>query len=313
MGNGLLLTDISSHLQVEFPQICTDAVGRKDHMLGLFNQPKVAGGAGPEFRVNYSGNSSAGSYADGDPEPVAGKQSYVKGSLNWKYSWVVLRVSRRAIDSAGANYSLIGDLIQSEQTRGVADLKNDLNTQAMGDATDANDIDGIATMVKATGYYAGLNRSSYTWWQSYIDSSTTTLSTTALRTAMRTLRDTPRLAKTSLGICGPTVWAIASALIQGTAPTYYTMSSEAGQGGLKGELGLKYIFIEGVPLVEIPGYTAQRIDLLDTSVIDWKIIRDFTVDEPVLSGDDWTWKVTFGSNLECRHSGKQGALTTISA
>jgi len=312
---GLLAADISAHLNSVYPQVLIDAIGRKSALLGLFPRTFQVGGSAIEWRVNYAGNTSAGSYGDGDSPTVAGKQAYLKASLAWRYNRVQIRVSRQAMEQAAGNVSLIGDIYQNEIDLGTADLIDTMETQVMSDGTGngSKDITGIQIAVSASGTYAGILRSTYTWWQSAITNISPPLTEAMIKALGRTLRNTPRKANSTLFLCGPAVWGLIGDLLESDRFYSFAQSTPSYLTGLMYEGGYRALGFEGRPIVEIPGYTANRLDYLDLNQAGIKFIRNFTVDDAVLDGDDWVFQVTVGCNLFFKESHRQGALTNVSS
>lgn len=313
---GVLTTTISNHLRTQFPQVAVDAVERKSALLGLIRQRMVVGGPGPEWRVNSAGNTSAGSYGEGDAEPVAGLQTWQKASLGWKRSWVILRISRAALEEA-QNFYIIGDLYQDELDRGTRDLINNLEDQIMSDGTGngSKDVTGLQAAIGDTGTYAGLNRATETYWQSYVTTGVGALALADMKTTSLNLRDPVRRSRWNAILCNATVFNIYGDLAEGggTSLVRHQISQADELRGLRYEAGYVTLGFEGRPVVEIPGYTSQRMDFvqLDDFEIQW--IRRFMVDPPKIDGDDWTFKVTVGLQLQCRHPGRQGSLQGITS
>ncbi len=310
---GVLTTDISDHLTTQFPQVVVDAVERKSELLALFSHKTVTGGNGPEWRVNYAGNSSAGSFGEGDSEPVAGKQSYLKAKMSWRGIWAVLRLSRSSLEEAQNAY-LVGDLYQEELNRTTLDLTEEAEDQVRSDGTGngGKDIDGIQAAISSSGTYASIAKATYTWWQAYISSGVGTLAMSDLKTASLNLRSATRKSRWDLILAGPTVWNIYGDLIEAEGgKKVHSVSQAAELQGLKYEGGYTSLGFEGKPVLDITGYTAQRMDFVQRSDFEIHWIRQFLVDAPKIEGDDITFKITARLNLRCLHCGRQGALTGI--
>ncbi len=314
---GLVSSDITNFLNEEMPQIMADAVGRKSMLFGMFPHKFVTGGPGPRWNVTYAGNSSVQSFGDGDAPLAAGKQSRLPASLDWKRIRGTIQIERSAIEMANGDFSQIGDLFQSELDGLYQDFADELDDQLMSDGTgnSSKDITGIQAVNADSGSYAGIDPSTYTWWKAYVDAAVGTLAEVDLKTAMRDLTNTPRKANPSFMLMGPAVWDICAALFE-TTRNQTILQTDFGKGGLKLQAGATALEYQGIPLIRVPGYTAQRIDILDmVSDGGWRIdiIRNFLVDELPLNGDAQVWQVSFGAQLRCHNRRKQGTLTGITA
>lgn len=307
----VLASTVQSHLQAKAPQMIIDAVGRKNAMMGFFKKRTVAGGDGPEWRVNVTGTGNAASYGDGDAEPASVAQTWVKAKLNWKRSWVPLRIERSAIEES-QNVYLIGDLYQSELEANTSDLGNALDEQLMGSAaSNSKDIDGIQDAIKSSGTYAGINRSTYSNWASDATDFGAALTVAELQTTASNLRNSPRLSNWTHVLCGPAMFnTIGDLFADTTNGTNIQTVPLSGAAGLTFEGGYSAIKFQGRPVVEIPGYAADRLDFIKYDDFEIQFIREFQIDPFKIEGDSLKTKVTVGLNLVCRHPGRQGYLYT---
>ena len=311
---GVTTTTLSGHLQALAPQVIVDTVERKSPLMQLFGPYDFSmGGDGPEWRVNYAGNSSAGSYVEGASEPAAGYQAYMKAKQDWAYTWVIYRISRRSLDQTRGDESLIGNLLAQEVNKGALDGVRDLEKQILGTAAGTDDMDSTAAAIQTSGTYASIDASTYTWWQAGATTTVGALAEADLQAAGADLRSVAHDAMPDLALCGSTVFNIVGNLIDSNQQVVVVAGADSGGKGWTLEGGFRHLRYEGIVYLEIPGYTAQRIDIIQSDL--WKLygIRDWMTDPLAIDGDDLKSKTTVGGQLSCLDPGKTHTLTGITS
>ncbi|MBE9552413.1 MAG: hypothetical protein IMF05_03005, partial [Proteobacteria bacterium] len=210
------------------------------------------------------------------------------------------------------NYE-IGTLIGDEMDKAVLDLAEDLEDQWMTDGTGngSKDQTGIIIANDATGTYAGLARATYTFWASVEQAAIGTMALSDVQTVFQTLRNSTRRSKPDLVLCGPPVFDIMANLLDDRV-TYMEPGSSL-PNGLVLKHGVAAIHWRGAVWTEIPGYTTQRFDAVQSSDWHFDIVRNFAWDPVEIDGDDITTKMTVGMNLVCDHPGRQGHGIGITA
>ena len=121
--------------------------------------------------ILYAKNNTSGSY-DGydslDTTPQAGIDS---AEFNWKqYSASITISGKEERQNSGDKYKII-DLLDAKTKQAMYSLKESIGMGIFSDGTGngSKDLTGLVAMVAATGTYGGINSSTYTWWQSYVD------------------------------------------------------------------------------------------------------------------------------------------------
>lgn len=143
---------------------------RHSWLYNLFGSKPHIGAKGIEWKVHYAGNSSPTSYDLDDNPPAAGSQAYKEAKLPHKRNWATIQIDGLLEASARGREAAFMAIEASEISGVLLDLIQKMNTQFWGDGTgnSSKDITGIKAAVNATGTYAGLDRATYTWWQSYM-------------------------------------------------------------------------------------------------------------------------------------------------
>lgn len=144
------------------------------HFLSTFTAmgcPEVMAMGDTAFRwkvLRGTGNSSVGTFAEGDAVPAAGSQSWIEASLSYALGsfWVRAQVSGFAADAMGSAY--LGQEWTSaasgygEIKAAVDDLTDQINNTFMGAGSGTA---GLQNAIDDGGTYSALARGTYTDWQ----------------------------------------------------------------------------------------------------------------------------------------------------
>src|SRR5690606_25211300 len=186
--------------QYILPQI-TDNVYTKNNAL-LYrlirgNKRVIQGGTQIEMPLLYKRFNTGGTYRGFDLLNTAPQDTVRNAYVEWKQHYVSF-----AIDGL--------TLIKTDSPLAIANIINMLGQQMymeMGEnlaagifsdgVTDPKEIDGLGAIISNSNTYAGIDRSTETWWRSVIDSGTTTLSLAAMRGLF---------GNTTYGASHPTIW-----------------------------------------------------------------------------------------------------------
>ena len=218
------------------------------------------------WRVNYAGNSAVGSYGEGDTAAGSGNQSVKTATLAYKSVRAEVGSSGIALAVSERGGTIVDDLL-FEMNGAMRDMKKSIDTQLLSDGTgnSAKDLTGIQAPISDAGTYAGLDRGSYTWWKSYVlanGGSPQNLSEALIATAMDELVTRGANRRTLEIWAGPAQWRTFGALYK--AERRQTASRLTG-----GYLALDF---EGTPVIQVPGYVAARMDIVDVSQIDYNML-----------------------------------------
>ena len=309
---GVITSQLTSLLNQFVPQVRVDAVERKSALYNMFPKQTVAGGDGIKWKVNTAGNTSASSFGESEVEQVAGRQTNAAASLGWRGYRVVMRLTNFAIEDAGGNAYIIGDLVGDELKGAFKDLMNDLEAGIYSDGTGNGslDITGLQAAISATGTYAGIDRAVTTLWQSHVTGSVGALAEADVQTTLLNLRSAARSGTPNVILANATVFNILGNLLDANRRPVVAQSDGPGLHFAGGFTTLSY---EGLTVVQVPSYTAQRMDIIDTSMFGIKIIRDFTTKPWKDDNDDITSTMSWRGNLYNLNPGQSGTLTGITS
>jgi hypothetical protein len=269
-------------------------------------QQKQGVGEGVRWPVRYAGNTSAGSYAEGDSGAGAGNQGFKKAFLTWRLNKVEVEVSGLA-QAIGDNGGMIVPALRTELDLGLSDVRGNINTQLMSDGSgnSGKDITGLFAAIADTGTYAGLDRGTYTWWKSYVNANGGTprnLSEELVRTVKSTVE--ARGGRVTAIYAGSTQWYKYGDLLRAERRQQNPTSLTGGYQALD---------FEGVPLIKVPGYPQTRIDFVNEDLLEYVVLKDFEAKPMAKTKDSDVIWVTHYSQLVCRNPYRMGSLQDLAA
>lgn len=132
-------------------------------------KPKVKtedGGERIVVPLMYGKNTTAGSYSGYDTLDVTPQEGLGAAEFEWKQASVSISISGRE-ERQNKGRSRIINLLEAKVKQAELSLVESLNTQLFSDGTgnDSKDFTGLEAAVDSSGTYAGIGRSTYTWWQ----------------------------------------------------------------------------------------------------------------------------------------------------
>ena len=276
-------------------------------------QQKQGAGEGARWPVRYAGNTSAGSYAEGDTGAGAGNQGFKKAFLTWKLNKVEVEVSGLA-QAVGDNGGMIVPALRTELDLGLSDVRGNINTQLMSDGSgnSGKDITGLFAAISDTGTYAGLDRGTYTWWKSYVSANAGT-PRALTEELMRDVKSTVEARGGRIGAiyAGSKQWYAYGDLLRVERRQYtpYVVNQVQTPNGLTG--GYQALDFEGIPLIKVPGYSQTRMDFVDEELLEYVVLKDFEAKPMARTKDSDVIWVTHYSQLVCRNPYRMGSLQDL--
>lgn len=221
----------------------------------------IRGGTQLEFPLMYTRMAAGGFYSGMDPLDVSPSDTVKNGALDWRQAYVPVTVDGLTMiktDSPDA----IANFLSMQFEQAEMEMAAILGAGVWSDAvTNVKSIDGLQGAIDAgsvAATYAGITRSSNTWWNSQVDSSTTTLTLTAMQSMFGSL----------------TVGGRAPTLIAGTQANYNRLwvlmaakeniyIQAAGHDEQLASAGFHNILFNGVPFVVDSNIQANHIYFLN--------------------------------------------------
>ena len=150
------------------------------------------------------------------------------------------------------------DLLEQKVTQLEESLRDEFNTEAFADGTgnSGKDVTGLEAIVAASGTLGGIDRGTYTWWQSYVQSTAEPLSEPRMRTAFYSV--SKNLTKPSLIVTTQTLFEKYISLVQ---PSLRLVNTKMA------DLGFQNVEYMGIPVVFDDACTAGVMYFLKTPIV----------------------------------------------
>ena len=278
------------------------------------NKKMLQGGYQIEAPLVYSEFAAGGAYSGYDLLDISPTDNIKNGAWAWKQYYVPVTLSGLDLirsDSPEAVANWLSFYFEAAQTQ----MAENLGDGTWSDATtNTNRIDGLQGAIDDGGVaatYAGLTRASNTWWNAQDDSSTTTLSLTAMQSLWGNCTSGGRHPTLLVGTQANynRYWVLSTA--GQTFPT-----NPSGQDEQLAQNGFTNLLFNGTPFCVDPHVPANHIFMIneDYMYLYVNTKADFSMEEfrqPV-NQDAMTSLVLWAGNIimtNCRTSGKLSALT----
>lgn len=196
----------------------------------------IAGGVTIDVPLNYAAATS-GWYSGADTLSTTDVENMTAASYAWKSLFAGVTISEEdELKNSGDAAAL--NLLKSKMQIAEKSLKDDLGTGLFSDGTDAKSIVGLRDIVAADQTVGGISQSTNSWWQAQIDSTTTTLSISAMNTVYQDASVDSEVP--NYGVTTRALYNSYYALLQ---PQQRFMDSKTAEGGFQN------LMFNGVPIV----------------------------------------------------------------
>jgi hypothetical protein len=299
------LNKIAALMRNEFQQPFIDAMVRDNYMITRFGR-KSFEGAELFKKIHYAGNQSAGPYSENDYIPEAGFQAYADARWPMKQNWVVVEVTGMA-QAASRGTGAYLQVLANETKEALEDLKDRINDQMMASTADVNGraIHGIGYIVSDKGVYAGINRTTNSFWASKVYDNATVgrnLTVSLLQKAMVDMASPLRRAKTDLMLTNMTHWYdLGNSLL-----TYRQQVNTSTVDG-----GYSAVNFQGMNVVSVPSLPTGVLYGLESKQWGYYVLEDFETKPKSTNKDSDRFIVTTYSNLLCLHPGHQFKIVDL--
>jgi HK97 family phage major capsid protein len=129
------------------------------------------GGATVELPIAYATTTAAGWYSGNDPLDTTANDQIDNATFNWAQAYANITITR-ADELKNSGRSQIINLVKAKVQLAEKTLADNLGTALLRGTAANKQIIGLDTAVSATTTYAGINRTTYSWWAAQADAST---------------------------------------------------------------------------------------------------------------------------------------------
>lgn len=249
----------------------------------------------------YGKNETAKSYSGYDVLETTPQVGIDSAEFNWKQYAVSVTISgEEERKNAGRKEKLI-DILEAKTKQAEMSLREKLVEGLYSDGTgnSSKDLTGLAAMVAASGTYGGINSSNYSWWQSYVEATSTALTLAYMRTAFNTPslggKDHPNLVVTTQTLYEKYESLATTTIYMNTAPTMGTRKLL--------DLGFQVQEYKGQPMVWDENCTSTYMYFLNLNHFKLVVHKDanFKASEFVKpeNQDARVAQILFMGNLTC--------------
>lgn len=268
------------------------------------------GGMPLKWAVQYSSTSGAEVFVENQAMGANSKRNLAQASLSPFYLRVPVAVTGHVLDQIAAG-GTFEDVAQGELANGVKDLFELMESSLLGSTQDR----GIASIVDATGTYAGLAAGTYAAWASAETAVGGAMTAAVMQDGHETLRAAPHNTRATVILLPPNQMTNYTAVMGPAASS--TPSRVQLPQSAPYDIGLLRAppTFNGIPLFEISGMTSTEIywlDLTDEGVT-FQTIRPLRVEPLAKTNDNSQWQVSIGGALKVKNRRKHLKLTGVNA
>jgi hypothetical protein len=131
----------------------------------------VEGGASIVIPLMYETNGTAQFYSGYDTLATTPQEGFTTTQYKWKEAAVSISVSNREENIQNVGPSAVENLVDAKIKQATMALKTLLNTSLYTVAPAATEIGSLATTIDATSSIGDINSTTYSWWQSDVNTS----------------------------------------------------------------------------------------------------------------------------------------------
>lgn len=256
----------------------------------------------------YSKNDTAVSYSGYDILDTTPQAGIDSAEYNWKQVSASIAISGEEERKNSGSKTKIIDLLDARTKQARLSIVEELVRQLYTDGTGngSKDVTGLVAMVAATGTYGGINSSTYTWWQDYVESTSEALTLAKMRLGF----NTPSLG----GKDHPNVIVTTQTLFQ-SYEGLLTVDVDILSTDTKklGDAGFQALEFKGVPIVWDEQCNSGVMYFLNTEHMKLVVHKDanFAVTDFVKpeNQDARVAQILFMGNLTCDRRKSFGKLT----
>lgn len=223
---------------------------------------KIDGGTSVMVPLEYAANGAGGWYSGADTLDTSDTDVITSAEFQWKQIYQNISIKRsdelkNSGDAAKLNF------VKSKMRNAEKSMLDDIGTGLYSSGTDAKSIVGLRVFCGTSNTVGGISQSDYSWWQSNVDSTTTTLSMSALQTQYNAAV-VDNMAPT-VGLAGRAVFNIYYSLLQ---PQQRFTDSDTAKGGFSS------LMFNGLPVIADSHCPANHWFFINEDVVKLYVHRD---------------------------------------
>ena len=223
---------------------------------------KVDGGERIIVPLNYAQTTATGWYSGAETLSTTGSEEITAAEYTWKqlYANIIISGLDERKNSGDAQ---ILNLVKQKTMIAEKTMADQLGTGLYSAGTNAKSLVGLGSIINTSSTVGGISQSSYSWWQGQLDSSTTTLSLSAMQAIFNLAsidNDTPSVCMTTR-----TIYNLYYALLQ---PQQRFMDKNSASAGFSS------LMFNGIPVIVDSHATAAGMYFLNEKYLHLFVHKD---------------------------------------
>lgn len=305
------LTDLAKIFKEHFQKPFVVALGEKVQLIKLFGK-STGKGHEAQWIVHYDRNNSAVFYKEDDPIGEPGKQAYERARKPYKMARITYGASGLAIAATESDDAALVRVLAEEARRAAIDLLYKIDGHLLGttpnpvaDEYARVEMDCLGDIIRDTGVYATIDRTTATWWRSVVLANGGTpraLSLSLLQQLRAELEKPGREAQISFFLTSRVHFDQYGNLLEDRRRWVNVTKADGGFESL--EYG-------SIPIMVIPRMGEGVIYAIDKRDWTYETLLDFETEEVPVNTDRKEFVIKTYANLICRHPGRQGAIVDL--
>lgn len=227
------------------------------------------GGRSIVVPLMYGTNSTVMGFTGTDTLDLTYQEGIDAAEYNWAFYNVSVVITKED-ELKNSGKSQIVSLLKAKIMQAENSLKERINNDFFNGAAASKEMVGLETAV-STGTYGSIAGGTYTWWQSYVESTSATLSVDYIRTGFNTVNLGSGGAKCSIMVTTQLLHEKYESLLTGTIAMNTPNTAEMRRLGDAGFMALGF---RGVPVVYDEQCTTSAFYFLNTKNLKLAIHKD---------------------------------------
>jgi hypothetical protein len=212
--------------------------------------------------LEYALNGAAGWYAGSDTLDTTDTQNLTAAEYQWKFAYANVSVQRTE-ELKNSGDSQIISLVKSKMKNAEKTLRDYLGDGIYSDGSNSKAIVGLRSIINTSATVGGISQSTYSWWAAQLDSTTTTLTLSAMQTLfnLASIEDE----SPTVGVATRAIYNLYYALLQ---PQQRFQDSESAKGGFSS------LMFNGIPIISDAKCPTANLMFINENYLDLYTHRD---------------------------------------
>lgn len=211
----------------------------------------VNGGTQISVPLNYAQTTASGWYSGADTLDTSDNENITSALYSWTNAYANISITKSDEAKNGGDRGVIS-LLKSKMQIAEKTLKDILGTGLFSNGSNTKSIVGLRDIVAQDQTVGGIDQASYSWWQSQLDSTTTTLTISKMQTLFNNAAVDSEMP--TLGLTTRTVYNIYYAMLQ---PQQRFMDDQTAKGGFSS------LMFNGIPIISDSHCPASHLFFLN--------------------------------------------------